>query len=204
MYLLSLNLLNMIENLLNLVKQYAGDAIINNPDIPNERNEEAVQETAASIENGLQGVLAQGGVKDLLSMFTGRTGVTNDNPVVQNISGGLMETMMQKFGLDRGKAGGIVGSLLPVILGQLVNRTKDPNDNGFNIQDIFNGLSGGKTAGTDISGLAGRMMQGGLDKDGDGDVDLQDLMGMFSGGGNNASTRQSNNPLDALKGMFGQ
>ena len=105
MYLLSLNLLNMIENLLNLVKQYAGDAIINNPDIPNERNEEAVQETAASIENGLQGVLAQGGVKDLLSMFTGRTGVTNDNPVVQNISGGLMETMMQKFGLDRGKAG---------------------------------------------------------------------------------------------------
>src|SRR5690606_6944559 len=144
--------LNMVENLLNLVKQYAGDAIINNPDIPNERNEDAVHETAASIENGLQGVLAQGGVKDLLSMFTGRTGVTNDNPVVQNISGGLMETMMQKFGLDRGKAGGLVGSLLPMILGQLVNRTKDPNDNGFNIQDIFNGLSGGKTSGMDISG----------------------------------------------------
>ena len=91
-----------------------------------------------------------------------------------------------------------------MILGQLVNRTKDPNDNGFNIQDIFNGLSGGKTSGMDISGLAGKMMQGGLDKDGDGDVDLQDLMGMFSGGGNNASTKQGNNPLDALKGMFGQ
>jgi hypothetical protein len=32
----------MLENLQDLIKQHAGDAIINNPAIPNERNDEAV------------------------------------------------------------------------------------------------------------------------------------------------------------------
>ncbi len=191
----------MLDKLLNLVRENAGDAIFNNPDIPNERNEEAVETAAAGIQSGLQGMLNQGNVKDLLGMFTRGGSVDNSNPVVQGLSGGLVQTMMQKFGLDQGRAGGLVGSLLPMVLGGLVNRTNDPSDNGFNIQDIFNNLSGGRTSGMDLQGLAGRMMGGALDRDGDGDTDLQDLMGMFRGGG--SGSNQGSNPLDALKGMFG-
>ena len=44
----------MLENLINLVRENAGDAIINNPAIPNERNEEAVQDTSNSIVSSLQ------------------------------------------------------------------------------------------------------------------------------------------------------
>lgn len=192
----------MIDNLLNLVRENAGDAIFNNPDIPNERNEEAVQETTSSLVSGLQGILAQGGVKDLLGMFNSG-GVDNSNPVVQNLSGGLIGNLVNKFGLDSGKAGSLVSSLLPMVLNQLISRTKNPADNGFSLDGLFGQLSGGRTQGMNIEAIAGKLAGGGMDKDGDGDVDLQDLMGMFTGGGNSGNSNQGGSPLDALKGIFG-
>jgi hypothetical protein len=191
----------MLENLLELVKQHAGEAVINNPAIPNEQNDAVIQETTQSITGGLQNMLASGGITDVLKMFGGQGG----SSVTQNISGGVIQNLMNKFGLDQSTASGIAGSLVPGILQNLVSQTNDPGNNSFNIQGIFNSLSGGRTQGLDVQGLLGKVTQGGLDKDGDGDVDLQDLTAMFSGGG--GSTQQqagSGGILDNLKGLFAQ
>jgi F0F1-type ATP synthase delta subunit len=48
----------MFENLINLVRQNAGDAVINNPAIPNEKNEEAVETASGSIVSTLKNALA--------------------------------------------------------------------------------------------------------------------------------------------------
>jgi hypothetical protein len=50
----------MFENLINLVRQNAGDAVINNPAIPNEKNEEAVETASGSIISTLKNALAGG------------------------------------------------------------------------------------------------------------------------------------------------
>ncbi|ULQ54090.1 hypothetical protein [Flavihumibacter fluvii] len=195
----------MLENLINLIKENAGDAIINNPAIPNEQNEAVVQEAGNSIVSGLQALLAQGNAKDVLGLFSNPSGVSNSNPVVQQLGGGFLHSLMDKFGLDSGQAGGIVSSLLPTVLSQLVSRTNNANDGSFDIQGIFNTLSGGNTSGLDVQGLlnkftgGGPSAGGGLDRDGDGDVDLQDLTAAFSGGGTSGGS-----PLDAVKGLFGQ
>ena len=68
-------------------------------------------------------------------------------------------------------------------MSDLAKKTTDPSDNSFNIQDIFNQLSGGKTGGLNMENLLSRFGGGKLDKDGDGDVDLKDLKSMFAGGG---------------------
>ncbi|MEJ7677921.1 MAG: hypothetical protein WKG06_08675 [Segetibacter sp.] len=44
----------------------------------------------------------------------------------------------------------------------------------YNIQNIFNEVSGGKTDGLNVQGMKTKF-KGRMDKDGDGDVDLQDL-----------------------------
>ena len=59
----------MLQNLNNLVKENADDTIINNTDIPNERNEEAVQEASASIEDSLKNSLAGGNVKEVATLL---------------------------------------------------------------------------------------------------------------------------------------
>ena len=52
----------MFDQLVNLVKQHAGSAIVDNPAIPNERNEEAINETSSSIAGGLQNMFSGGNV----------------------------------------------------------------------------------------------------------------------------------------------
>jgi uncharacterized protein YidB (DUF937 family) len=186
----------MLDNLINLVREQAGDAVINNPTVPNDRNEEVIAATGESMAGGLQNILASGGLKDVLKLFGGQDQATAGNPVVQNLSGGVIQQLMNKFGFDQQSANGIAGNLVPDVLQKLVSKTNDPNDSSFDIQGIFNQLSGGKSQSINIQGLLGKVTQGGLDKDGDGDTDLQDVMAMFSGGG------QGGNLLDSVKGFF--
>ncbi|MBS1748509.1 MAG: hypothetical protein JST63_01240 [Bacteroidetes bacterium] len=188
----------MFENLLDLVKQHAGDAIINNPAIPNDRNNEAISEATNSIAGGLQGLFSQsGGLKDIIKMFSGQNQGTTTNNIAQSLSGGLIENLMSKFGINSQSAGSIASSLIPSVLSSLVSKTNDPNDSSFNIQDIFNKFSGGQTSGMDIAGLLSKAKSGALDLDGDGDTDLQDIMQMMSKSGGAGGI------LDKLKGLFG-
>lgn len=190
----------MLEELLNLVKQQSGDAIINNPAVPNEHNEAVIAETSNSIAGGLQGMLSQGGgLTDILKMFGGQDQGTATNNITQQLSGGVIQNLMSKFGLDSQAAGGIASSLIPGILSKLVSKTNDPNDSSFNIQSIFNNFSGGQTSGMDISGLLSKVKSGAIDLNGDGHTDMQDLMAVFSQGGGNSG----GGILDKLKGMLG-
>lgn len=186
----------MLDQLMNLVKQHAGDAIISNPAIPNERNNEAIQETTSSIAGGLQNMLKSGNISDLMSMFSGRHDAGN-SPVTNQISGGVIENLMNKFNIDKGAASNIAGNLVPDVMKKLVNKTNDPNDSSFDIQGIFNNLSGGSTSGFNMQGLLNKFKGTGIDKDGDGDVDLQDLTKLVSGGGTNGG-----GIVDKIKGMF--
>lgn len=187
----------MLDNLINLVKEQAGDAIINNPAIPNENNEAAIQSAGSTIASSLQNIISSGGLKDVLKMFGGQGAEVASNPIAQQVSGNVIQDLMSKFNLDQAAASNIASGLVPNVLSKLVDKTNNPSDNSFDIQGIFNSLSGGKTGGLDIQGLLGKVTKGGLDKDGDGDTDLQDVMAMFGGGGSGKGI------MDTVKGLFG-
>lgn len=188
----------MLDNLFDLVKQYAGDAIVNNPAVPNEKNDAVIAETSSSIAGGLQGLLSQGGgLKNILNMFGGQDNGEAGNNVTQHLSGGLIQNLMDKFGLDQQAAGGVASSIIPSVLSNLVKKTNDPSDKSFDIQGLFNSFSGGKTSGLDIQGLLSKVKGGVLDQDGDGDTDMQDLLAALNKGGGSGGI------LDKVKGMFG-
>lgn len=180
----------MLEQLLNLVKEHIGttDAV------PAGQQEVIAQDATHAVEGGIKDALQGGNISDVMHLFSGQSDVTG-NPVAQNIQGGFIQNLVSKFGIDASQAGSIASSIIPGVLGKLVNKTNDPGDSSFDLQSIMHHFSGGSTAGFDVQGLMNKF-KGGLDKDGDGDVDLQDLSAMFKGGTGGGGL------MDTVKGLF--
>ena len=191
----------MLDQLLSIVKEHAQTTIVSNPDIPNERNEEAIAEVGNSIAGGLQSALASGQFKDVLQLLGGQGGDLSNNPLAGQLSGNAMQSLIDKFGLNQGQAGNIVSNLLPSVLQNFVSKTNDPGDHSLDIQGIFSSLTGGATNNVDLQGILGKLSQGGLDRDGDGDVDLNDVMNLVKGG---ASQQGGGGLMDMVKGLFGK
>lgn len=184
----------MIENLMNLIKEQVANSVQQNDDIPNEKATEIAQETGSSLFSGIQSAMQGGGMQDIMGMFSGNGSDTN-NPTIQNIIQQLTGSLTSKVGLPENTANNFSSSLIPSILGSLLTKVKDPNDNSFNLQDLISQFTGG--------GGAGGMLKNFLDKDGDGDVDLNDLTKML-GGKNDNVNNGGDNLLDKMKGLFGK
>jgi uncharacterized protein YidB (DUF937 family) len=182
----------MVDNLNNLVKQNADATIINNSAIPNERNEEAVQEASTAIEDSLKTSLASGNVKEVANLFNSTGENITASPVTQQATNNFVDRLQSRFGLNVQQAANIANNLIPTVVKKLVQKTADPNDKSFDLQKIFNEVSEGKTAGLNVQGMLNKF-KGGMDRDGDGDVDLQDLKAFFSGSGG---------VVDKIKGLF--
>ncbi|MEP6711235.1 MAG: DUF937 domain-containing protein [Ferruginibacter sp.] len=201
----------MLEQLMDLINQHSQEAVVNNPDVPNEQNAAVTQEAGSTIMSTLQSMLAGGRANDVLSLFSNKTGDVSTHPVTQEISGNFITNLMSKFGLNGRQAGGIASALLPMVLSKLVHKTNDPADGSFNIQNIFNSLSGNGTSGLDIQGILSKFTGGGdsntnaantgsnnpLDQNNDGKVDLSDITAAFSG------NKSGGGILDSIKGLFG-
>ncbi|UYQ93083.1 DUF937 domain-containing protein [Chitinophaga horti] len=188
----------MLDQLLQLVKSSANEAVVNNPAVPNEQNEAVISEASNAVATGLQNELANGNTQGVLSLLSGKAEANESNPVVNNISGNLVGSLVQKFGLNSGTASQIAGALIPMVLGKLVKKTNDPGDSSFNLPDILNSLTGGSASGLNLGGVLAKL---GLDKDGDGDVDFQDLTSMLSKGAK--QQQQQKGESGGLGGLLG-
>jgi uncharacterized protein YidB (DUF937 family) len=153
----------MFEQLLNLVKENAGVAIINNPAIPNEQNEAAISHATTGILSGLKSQLASGNISDVMQLLNGHNNASA-NGVSDVISSNVSQGLMEKFGVSSGSASSIVSTLIPVVLSKLAIKTNDPNDNSFDLQSMFNHLSDGKTQGMDLKNILGSVMGSATDK----------------------------------------
>ncbi len=176
----------MLENLLDLIKQNAGSAIISNPAIPNEHNDAAVSMAGSSIMDGLKNMIASGNTQDVVSLFNHQGGDIANTPAAQQISGGFIQNLMGKFGLGEGAASGIAASLIPMVLQKLVHKTNDTNDNSFDIQGIIGSLVGG-----------GGQQQAAA---GGGGLDIQGILSQFTGAG----PAGGGGIMDTLKGLMGK
>ena len=145
----------MLDQLMQLVKEQAGDAIVNNPAIPNEKNNEAIQDVSQQLLSGLQSHAQQGNISDIVSMFKngGSSGMMN-NPMVAQLINKVAGSLASKFGISPQTATQIASGILPQVLSKFVNKTNDPNDNDFDLQDVIKNVSGNSNIG-DILGQFG-------------------------------------------------
>ncbi len=179
----------MIEQILDLVKRFGADTVINNPQVPNEKNNEVLADATQTITGGLQNILSGGGLQNILSLFS--NGATNQssimqNPIVNMMVGHFMNKLMSKYGLQGSAASSIASSLIPSVLSGLISKTADPNDNSIDMNSIISSLTGGKAPVAQQNG-------------GGSGFDFQALLEQFIG---NNQTQQNTQPQNGLQDII--
>lgn len=177
----------MLDQLFQLIQQSGQQAVVENPEVPNQNNDAILNEAQQYIANGLQG-LAQTGELNNLTAMADNPMQLSAAPAVQNISNNFAGSIMEKFGINKGMASMIAASIIPMVLGKLLKgNTGGQQGSGFDLGGLVSSLTGGNAGANQNTTGSGGIMDTissigskiGLDKDGDGDVDLNDLMGMF-------------------------
>ncbi len=204
----------MLEQLLGLIQQNSQQAIVQNPAIPNEQNEDVMNTLLGSITGGLQEQAQSGNIQGLMGLLSGNNGANAgaglmNNPIVASIASNAIGAIMQKFGINSGAASGIVSSVLPGVLGGLIAKVSNSNDSSLDFNSILGGLLGGggapagQSSGFDFNQIGYALA--------DGKLDMNDLMrvgGSLLGGaqGDAPSNNQQQGGLDLgglLGGLFG-
>jgi hypothetical protein len=161
----------MLDQLLGLIQQNSQEAIVQNPEVPNEHNEDVMHTLMGSITGGLQQQAQSGNVSEISNLLSGSQGTSGNslmnNPMVSSIASNAIGAIMQKFGLSNQVAGGIVSSVLPGVLGGLIGKVGNGNSSGMDLGGLLGGLMGnsgnnqtgrdmadGKQS-TDLSGMLG-------------------------------------------------
>ena len=174
----------MLENLNQLVRDNVQDSVVNNEEIPNEKNEEVIHAASTSIFDTLKNKLTSGNAADVAHLFNG--GSAEGSAVAEQASGSFMQKLAG-MGINSGVAKTIATAAIPMIISKLTKKTADPSDSSFNISDILGSLADG--SGNNAGG---------------GGFDLGSVLGMFTGGAaaKGDTSTGGGGLLDKLKGMF--
>ncbi len=200
----------MLDQILNLVKQYGQQSVVENPDVPNEYNNQVMAEAANTITSGFQNMASGGGLQNILSLFTGGgqsqggNGILS-NPIVSMMIGHLANRLVSNVNLNPATANNIASNLIPSVLNSLVNRTvsNDPQDRGFNLNGLIGSLTGGgnstgsATGGFDFQGLLNQVsgQQGG--------IDISQIIGQVTQNAQtHQQTQQSGGLANLISGFF--
>ncbi|HYK77808.1 MAG TPA: hypothetical protein VEV16_12595, partial [Daejeonella sp.] len=131
----------MLEKLIGLVKENAGDAIVSNSAIPNEHNEDAIQAASGSIHEVLAEKTSSGKLGEMAQLFQG--GDLANNPVVAKIKE-VFAGKLSNMGVKQEEAQNTASNLIPNVMGKLVNKTNDPNNSEFSLQGLLQHFGGDK------------------------------------------------------------
>ncbi len=201
---------------MGMIQENSQEAVVRNPEVPNQHNDDVMQTLMGSIMGGMQQEAQGGNAAGLMGLLSGKSvnpsqsSSLMSNPIVAGIAGKAIHSIMEKFGMSNSAASGIVASVLPGVLSSLISRTSNSNDGSIDFNGILGSLMGGQqggTAGVQAGGSGFDFNQIGYAL-ADGKLDMNDLMrvgGSLMGGGN--SNQQQGGGMDLggmLGGLFGK
>ncbi len=208
----------MLQELFKIVKEFAGDTVINNPDVPNEQNDDVVAEATNTVASGFRNIVAGGGVGSLLNLFKGDQNESNQqsaigkmmgNPIVAMMVGHFANKLMSKYNIGGGKANGIAASLIPAVISGLISKSSS-GQGGFSIANLINSITGGQAEqvsqqkGLDIGSLINQFT-GGNNNQQSGGGGLMDIVSQLANGAQQQQARNGGGGLfDLIKGFTRQ
>jgi len=179
----------MLEQLMDLVKNFGKDTVVENPEIPNEQNSEVLTDATKTITSGFQNVLAGGGLENIMDLFkgggtAGGSGVSGllKNPMVTMMVGHFISKLVGKYNMSPASASSVANNLIPNVLNGMITETNNPANPGFTLDGLIGSLTGGNGGGSQLQDLLNQFTGGGGSStpDKSAGFDIQDLIGNFT------------------------
>ena len=200
----------MLKEIFDLVRGTATETVLNKTQLPSDQNEAVVAEATNTVASGLRNMVAGGGVQNILDLFGSKGGNKKSllsNPLVLMMIGHFAGKLISKYKMNSNQANNIAGDLIPGVLGNMINKTNDPNDSQFSIDEILASITGGqsKQIVEERAGQGGGLMDilgqlsGGSQGNGGG---LMDIIGRMATGAQQQQERNGGGGLlDLIKGF---
>lgn len=177
----------MLEQLMDLVKNFGKETVVENPEIPNEQNQEVLADATKTITSGFQNVLAGGGLENIMDLFKGGgtsagsgTAGLLKNPMVTMMIGHFISKLVGKYNMSPSSASAVANNLIPNVLNGVITETNNPGNPGFTLDGLIGSLTGGG-GGTQLQDILSQFTGGGSGAgNAGGGFDLQDLIGNFT------------------------
>ncbi len=177
-----------MNQLFEFIKNQAENILTQNPDINDAQNDQVYAEAENVITNGLKSM--NPGELEMLQNKVANGAINVDSPEIQGFTNQFTDSITSKLGLNGNTAKAIAAAIIPLLLSKLLGNKSNnaATTGGFNLESILGSMLGGgnANAGNQQGGNGGLMdtisqigAKFGLDKDGDGDVDLNDLKKML-------------------------
>jgi len=145
----------MFEKLFLLVKNNAGKAIIDNPEIPEKDREAIFNEASSSIIEVLKGQMESGRLKDLVKYF--QYPDIYHNPLVNSVVNKFAGKLNKYYGMDPASALRTANSVMPPVMLELIRQSKSEQNNDFVLGAFLSKINGNRA---DLSGLVDNLIRG--------------------------------------------
>lgn len=202
----------MLQELFNLVKDVASQ----NQTLPSTQKDDIAAETTNTVASGMRNMVSGGGIGSLLSMFSDNDDQKSgnglmSNPMVSMMVGHLTEKLISKYNLNGQEANNVASGIIPEVLGNLINKSKDPGDNSFSLEKLLNSITGGKvdevlpqqSSSNGSGGLQDILNQLGGGSSNSGGGGLMDIISKLAGGAQQQQQRNGGGGLmDLIRGFI--
>ena len=146
----------MFEKLFILVKNNAGKAIMENPEIAEKDREAVINDASSSIIEVLKRQMEMGKLKDLVRYF--QFPDIYKSPLVHGMVNKFASKLNKYYGIDPSSSLRIANSLIPPVMLDLIKQTKSEQNKDFTLGSFLSKINGNRA---DLSALVNRMMVAG-------------------------------------------
>src|ERR1700761_8564347 len=142
----------MFEKLFLLVKNNAGTAVIDNPEIPEKYREAIINEASSTIIEVLKGQMETGKLKDLVKYF--QYPEIYKNPLVASVVNKFATKLNQYYGIDPISSLRIANSLMKPVMLDLIKQSQNEQNKEFALSTFLSKINGNRV---DLSGLVNQI-----------------------------------------------
>jgi len=143
----------MFEKLFLLIKNNAGPAVINNPDVPQKFHDAVINEASSTIIEVLKSQIETGKMKDLVSFFQ-FSGIYN-NSLVKIMVNRFTNKLVKFYSIEANTALSVANSLIPPVMQELVKQSKNERNKEFLLTNLLSKLNANRA---DLTMLVNIMM----------------------------------------------